>query len=112
MLNSLAGQWHPACPYPVRMDAPTAHRRMSQAPSRAPVHPPDDRRDPDARRALVDRIAGEFLEMRGVALTAPETARLMGVPPSACGRILYGLVREGALRQTADGRYTVADGLP
>ena len=94
------------------MDRPNASGRMSQSPARALVHQGYDRRDWDARRFLVDRVAGEFLEMCGVALTEPETARLMGVTPSACGRILRGLVREGALRQTGDGRYTVADELP
>ena len=95
-----------------RMNMPKASDRMSQAPSGAPVQHGYDRRDWDARGFLVDRVAGEFLEMRGVALTEPETARLMGVAPPACGRILRGLVREGVLRQTGDGRYTVADGLP
>ena len=50
--------------------------------------------------------------MRGVSLTEPETARLMGVSHAACFRILRGLVGEGSLRQTSDGRYMVADVLP
>lgn len=95
-----------------RMEIPKASGRMSHAPSPAGMHDEYDRRDWDARHFLVDRVAGEFLEMRGVALAEPETARLMGVAPSACCRILRGLVREGALRQTEDGRYTVADELP
>jgi DNA-binding IclR family transcriptional regulator len=60
----------------------------------------------------VDRIRGEFLEMRGVSLTERETARLMGVSHAACFRILRGLVAEGSLRQTSEGRYMVADVLP
>jgi DNA-binding IclR family transcriptional regulator len=50
--------------------------------------------------------------MRGVSLTERETARLMGVSHAACFRILRGLVAEGSLRQTSEGRYMVADVLP
>jgi hypothetical protein len=81
----------------------------------AATQPPQvvgDRRNHPARRALVDRIRGEFLEMHGVPLTDGEIARLMGVPPAACERILSALIREGALRLNLDGRYLVADPRP
>lgn len=71
-----------------------------------------DRRNHSARRALVDRIRGEFLEMHGVPLTDGEIARLMGVPQPACERILGALIHEGALRLNLDGRYLAADPRP
>jgi hypothetical protein len=77
-----------------------------------PPNAAGDRRNHPARRALVDRIRGEFLEMHGVSLTAWEIARLMGVPQVACERILGALIREGAVRLNLDGRYLVADPRP
>ena len=77
-----------------------------------PPHAGGDRRNHSARRALVDRIRGEFLEMHGVPLTDGEIARLMGVPRATCERILRTLIREGALRLNFDGRYLVADPRP
>ena len=71
-----------------------------------------ERRNHYARRALVDRIRGEFLEMHGVPLTDGEIARLMGVPQAACERILGTLIREGALRLNLVGRYLAADPRP
>lgn len=73
---------------------------------------PLERRNQATRMALVDRIRGEFREMRGVSLSEREAARLMGVQESACARILHFLIDEGSLRVNIDGRYMVADAMP
>jgi hypothetical protein len=54
---------------------------------------------------LVNRVRGEFVEMRGFSPTLEQAARLFDLSPDECRRILSGLVREGFLRCTADGRY-------
>jgi hypothetical protein len=74
--------------------------------------PAVERRDAAARRGLIDRIRGEFLEMRGLALTTREASRLLGVPQLVCSRILTSLTKEGSLRVTADGRYTRPESAP
>jgi hypothetical protein len=74
--------------------------------------PAGERRDDAGRRRLVDRIRGEFLEMRGLALTARDAARLLGVPPAVCARILHTLITEGSLRLTQDGRYARPEQTP
>jgi DNA-directed RNA polymerase specialized sigma24 family protein len=77
-----------------------------------PRWPTVERREVASRTSLEDRIRGEFFEMRGVALTASEAARLMGVPPAACSRILHRLIEEGSLRLTQDGRYMRPESAP
>jgi hypothetical protein len=67
---------------------------------------------PDAAPAVdaVERIRGEFVEMRGFSPTLPQAARLFHLPQDECSRILSLLLVEGFIRQTADGRYRlVAD---
>jgi len=64
----------------------------------------DYRRAPD-RADVIDRVRGEFVEMRGFSPTVEQAARLFDLPRDECGRILGGLVQEGFLRRTADGRY-------
>ena len=74
----------------------------------APVVPrafPVERRDILARRALLDRICGEFDEMPGTALTLAQASRLFGLSGDVCDRILRGLVNDGRLRRTSDGRF-------
>ena len=66
---------------------------------------PPDRRNVAARVALLERICKEFDEMPGTALTQAQATRLFGIADEICGRILRRLVREGRLRQTADGRF-------
>ena len=68
-----------------------------------------ERRSHAARAALVDRIRGEFLELRGLSITVEQAARLFGGPPAACARILIGLVAEGLLHLRTDGRYVLGD---
>lgn len=66
-----------------------------------------ERRDLVARQALVHRIRGEFLEMRGLSLTVRQAARLSGISHEACERILAELADEGLLRVTTKGRYVL-----
>ncbi|HLG56288.1 MAG TPA: hypothetical protein VI485_13215 [Vicinamibacterales bacterium] len=51
------------------------------------------------------RVRCEFVEMRGFSPTIAQAARLFQLQLDECGRILKGLVEEGFLRQTADGRF-------
>jgi hypothetical protein len=53
----------------------------------------------------VDRIRGEFVEMRGFSPTSAQAARLFDLSPDECERILARLVGEGFLRRSPDGRY-------
>lgn len=66
----------------------------------------------DYRRAgdVVNRVRGEFVEMRGFSPTVEQAARLFDLTREECGRILTGLVREGFLRCTPDGRYRLPAG--
>ena len=56
----------------------------------------------------VERIRGEFVEMRGFSPTLPQAARLFHLPQDECSRVLTVLLKEGFIRQTADGRYRLA----
>jgi hypothetical protein len=53
----------------------------------------------------LDRVRGEFIEMRGFSPTSAQAARLFDLPQDECDRILKRLVAEGFLHQSADGRY-------
>ena len=54
---------------------------------------------------IVSRVRREFVEMRGFSPTVAQAARLFDLSTEECGRILAGLVNEGFLHCTADGRY-------
>jgi hypothetical protein len=54
---------------------------------------------------VVDRVRGEFVEMRGFSPTVDQAARLFHINREECDRILACLVDEGFLRRTPDGRY-------
>jgi hypothetical protein len=89
----------------------------AHAPKRTPQHPsleiapkPLSMRSLDYRRApkireLIDRVRGEFVEMRGFSPTVEQAARLFDLPREECRQILGGLVQEGFLLCTGDGRY-------
>jgi hypothetical protein len=55
--------------------------------------------------SVVDRVRGEFVEMRGFSPTVDQAARLFHINRDECDRILAGLVDEGFLKRTPDGRY-------
>ena len=76
------------------------------------VEPRGERRNLIARQALLRRIRGEFLEMRGLSLTVQQAARLFGVSHERCGRILAELASEGLLRMTISNRYALRAGNP
>jgi DNA-binding IclR family transcriptional regulator len=57
------------------------------------------------RLSAIDRVRGEFVEMRGFSPTVEQAARLFDLAGDACREILTALVREGFLTHTSDGRY-------
>jgi hypothetical protein len=61
-------------------------------------------------RRLVDqdilaRIRGEYREMPGLTLKAPQVQRLCGVEREVCAHVLDALVKENFLRLKSDGIY-------
>jgi AraC-like DNA-binding protein len=56
-------------------------------------------------RRLVERVRGEFTEMRGFSPTLPQAARLFNLSREECHRIFAQLQREGFLAYCPDGRY-------
>lgn len=69
-----------------------------------------ERRNAARRDALVRRILAEFEDMPGMALSLKQAGRFLGVDDTACGRILAGLTRDGALRRNASSLYVRAAG--
>ena len=53
----------------------------------------------------LERVRGEFVEMRGFSPTLEQAARLFHLPQDECARLLTTLTAEGFVRRTADGRY-------
>ena len=54
---------------------------------------------------LYERILAEYREMPGLQLTAAQAARLWGLDPAPCERILEMLVTARRLQRRADGRF-------
>ena len=54
---------------------------------------------------VINRVRGEFVEMRGFSPTVEQAARLFDLAPEHCRQVLMNLEREGFLRRTSDGRY-------
>jgi hypothetical protein len=80
---------------------------MPSAASSAPLVPGrEDRRDLRTRKALVQRVAGEFHEIPGLCLTLPQAARFFGLAEASCERILSDLV-EGGVIQRAGNYYGI-----
>lgn len=69
----------------------------------------EDARDTTAGAALERRIRSEFREMRGVAITVEQAARLFGIPRQTCARVLSRLTEQGFLRLTRRGHYVLRD---
>jgi hypothetical protein len=59
---------------------------------------------------VLERIQGEFLEMPGLSLTAPQAQRLWGLERDVCNALLGALVEAKFLAQTRDGAYFRMDG--
>jgi hypothetical protein len=56
-------------------------------------------------REAIERIKGEFVEMRGFSPTLDQAARLFNLQKEECARLLTALLHEGFLQQSPDGRY-------
>jgi hypothetical protein len=54
---------------------------------------------------LLQRIQGEYREMPGLSLTAPQAQRLWGLDSTTCGFVLTTLVGRKVLKRTAIGKY-------
>ena len=54
---------------------------------------------------LLQRIEGEYREMPGLSVTAPQAERLWGLDSATCSSLLMMLVQRGTLRRTASGTY-------
>jgi hypothetical protein len=61
-----------------------------------------------ARAALVRLILGTYQEMPALSLHLHQAARLFGLRETTCRVVLTDLVRNGKLRQSADGQYRAA----
>jgi len=86
----------------------TPHQRGANRLAVPPVSPQQsvtERRHPAERERLLGRLAGEFTEMPGLLLTAPQAARLLSLEAGPCRRILQTLVERGVLRTTGTGQY-------
>ena len=56
-------------------------------------------------RPILDRVRGEFAEMRGFCPTLAQAARLFDLAPDECARVLGALIKDGSLRRDETGRY-------
>ena len=54
---------------------------------------------------VVNRVRGEFAEMRGFSPTVAQAAKLFDLSTEECDRLLRSLEREGFLRRMPDGPY-------
>jgi hypothetical protein len=68
-----------------------------------------ERRNLLKREALIRRIAAEFDEMPGLALSIKQASRFLGLSEDACARVLASLTRSGSLRRNADNLYVRRD---
>jgi hypothetical protein len=59
---------------------------------------------------VLQRIQGEFVEMPGLRLTAPQAQRLWGLDRDVCDALLGALVDAKFLAQTRDGAFIRLDG--
>jgi hypothetical protein len=57
---------------------------------------------------ILERVRGEFVEMRGFSPTVEQAARLFDLPKELCRDVLGALVHDGFLSYTRDGRYRIA----
>ena len=59
---------------------------------------------------VLQRIQGEYVEMPGLRLTAPQAQRLWGLERDTCEALLGALVDAKFLAQTRDGAFIRMDG--
>ena len=60
-------------------------------------------------KAAVDRVRGEFAEMRGFSPTLAQASKLFGLTRDECDRVLKLLVQDGSLTRGEDGRYRLVE---
>jgi hypothetical protein len=89
------------------LGAPRSHDRLD-----IPLRPASIRtlaRQASARPSdIIERVRGEFVEMRGFSPTVDQAARLFDLPKDECREVLGVLVREGFLNCTPQGRYRLS----
>jgi hypothetical protein len=78
------------------LDVPFKQLTVRTLTSRAAASPASD---------AIERVRGEFVEMRGFSPTLQQAARLFHLPQEECSRVLGTLLKEGFIRQTTDGRF-------
>jgi len=75
--------------------------------ARLPENSFPERRNVASRTTLLRRIRSEFEEMPGLSLTLGQAAKLFGIPPETCARILAQFAEEGLLCLTINSRYAL-----
>jgi hypothetical protein len=78
------------------LDVPIKQLTVRTLPGRSVASPASE---------AVERVRGEFVEMRGFSPTLQQAARLFHLPQDECSRVLGTLLKEGFIRQTTDGRF-------
>ena len=58
-----------------------------------------------ALHELLRRVEGEYREMPGLSVTAPQAERLWGLDSTTCSLVLMTLIQRGILLRTARGTY-------
>lgn len=59
---------------------------------------------------MLQRIQGEYLEMPGLRLTAPQAQRLWGLDQEMCSALLGALVEARFLTRARDGSFVRMEG--
>jgi len=71
-----------------------------------------DRRDGESRARFLGRVRSEFGEMPCMRVTCEEAARLFGLRPDICARVLEELAHASYISKGPDGRFSrLAQGL-
>ena len=78
------------------LDVPFKQLTVRSLPSRTVASPASE---------AIERVRGEFVEMRGFSPTLQQAARLFHLPQDECSQVLGTLLKEGFIRQTTDGRF-------
>jgi DNA-binding IclR family transcriptional regulator len=63
----------------------------------------------ETEATLLERVIAGYREMRGLALTLPQVARLWGCDEKTCQRVASTLMERGVLRRSRDGRLVRAE---
>jgi hypothetical protein len=85
---------------PNLFDIPLKSVAVRRVDSRTATRPP--------ARELVERVRGEFNELRGFSPTLEQAARLFSLSQDECHHVFAQLLSEGFLGLSADGRFRLA----